>query len=131
LTGSVACGGSATPAPTTPSAATFTEVFSGTLPQGGVSYGADNGNHFTVHLAGNISATITKLSPLSTVTVGLGLGVYDAATATCSLQLFADAAKLSLVLSATVSSPGELCVGLYDVGNVGDPVDYEVSVTHT
>jgi hypothetical protein len=130
LTVSIACGSTMTPA-TAPSAVTYTDVFSGTLPQGGTSYGTDNGNHFTVHQAGNLTATITKLSPLSTITVGLGIGVYDATSSTCALQLFADTAKLNLVLSANTSSGGELCVGLYDVGNVVDPVDYEVSVTHT
>jgi hypothetical protein len=133
LIGSAACGGSAASSSSTtaPSAVTYTDVFSGTVSQGGTSYGTDNQNHFTVHQAGNLSATITKLSPLSTITIGLGLGVYDAPTATCTLQLFADTAKLNLQLTASVSLSGELCVGVYDVGNVTDPVDYEVSITHT
>ena len=80
---------------------------------------------------GNISATITKLSPLTTITVGLGLGVFDASTSTCTLQLFADSAKINVVLSASVGVPGEICVGVYHVGNVTDSVDYEVSITHT
>src|SRR4051812_11714425 len=96
LTGSVACGGSSSSSTTTPSAVTYTDVFTGTVDPlpAGPSYGASNANHFTVHQAGDISVALTKLSPLSTVTLGLGLGVYDTATSTCTLQLTSDAAKL-------------------------------------
>jgi hypothetical protein len=128
---STGCGGSSSSSTTAPSAVTFTDVFSGTVAQGSTSYGTDNKNHFTVKQAGNISAAITKLSPLSTITVGLGLGVYDGATGTCGLQLFSDAAKLNLTLTASVGVGGELCVGVYDVGNITEPVDYEVTITHT
>ena len=124
---SLACGSS--PSTTAPSAATFTDTFSGTVLQGGSN---KDQNHFTVHQApGSISVTITKLAPLSTITIGLGLGVYDATNQVCNLQLLSDTAKLNLVLSANVSVAGELCVGLYDVGNIVDSIDFEVSVTHT
>ena len=132
LVASVGCGSGSSSTSTAPSAATSTDVFTGTVLQGGVDYGgANNANHFTVHAAGNITATITSLAPLSTITIGLGLGVYDAATSTCSLQLFGDAAKLNLALSASVASGGELCVGVYDVGNVQISTDYQVTVVHT
>jgi hypothetical protein len=127
---SLGCGGSTTTAPSA-TAQTYTEVFTGNVTQGAVSFGTDNQNHFTVHVAGNITATITKLAPLSTITIGLALGVYDASTSTCSLQLFGDAAKLNLALAASVGVAGELCVGVYDVGNITDPVDYEVTILHT
>jgi len=132
--GAYGCGGSSSSSntsPTTPSAPTYTDVFTGTLAAGATDYGSNNQNHFTIHQVGSLTATITKLSPLSTITVGLGLGVYDTSTQTCSLQLFADAAKLNIALSATVQATGELCVGLYDVGNITDSTDYEVSITHT
>jgi len=126
-----ACGGSSTPTPTTPSAQTYTDVFTGTLTQGGTSYGNDTVNHFTVHAAGNITATVTKLSPLSTITVGLALGTFDAATQTCTLQ-YGYQVQLNLALTASSSSALEACVGVVDVGNVGtDPVDYEVTIVHT
>lgn len=128
---SLGCG--ETPASTTaPSATTtYTDVFTGSVLQGAVSYGADNQNHFTVHEAGDITATITKLTPLDTITIGLGLGIYDTATSTCSLQLFGDTAKLNLALTASVGTAGELCVGVYDVGNIIDSIDYEVTIVHT
>ena len=136
LMGSVGCGGSSSSdssGTTTPSAVTYTDIFTGRVDPlpATANYGTDNGNHFTVHAAGNISVALTKLSPLSTVTLGLGLGVYDASTSTCSLQLTSDAAKLNLVLSASVGVAGEICVGVYDVGNLSAPSDYEVTITHT
>jgi len=126
---SVGCGSSSSSSSTTaPSATTYTDTFSGNVTTGGSN---KDTNKFTVHQAGNISATITKLSPLSTITIGLGLGVYDNTNNVCNLQLFADNAKLNQVLAASVSVAGDLCVGVYDVGNITDSVDFEVSVTHT
>jgi len=127
---SVGCGSSSSSSSSTtaPSATTYTDTFSGNVATGGSN---KDSNKFTVHQAGNISATITKLSPLSTITIGLGLGVYDNTNNVCNLQLFADNAKLNQVLAASVSVAGDLCVGVYDVGNIVDSVDFEVSVTHT
>jgi hypothetical protein len=126
-------GGSSTPTPSTPSAVTYTDLFSGNVTTGAVSYGTDNGNHFTVHAAGDILFTITKLSPLSTITVGLGVGTYDAATNTCTIGANTDAARLNVPLQLSGVSPREYCVAIYDVGNIveGNSIDYEVSITHT
>jgi hypothetical protein len=134
LIGSMACGGSAsTPAPTAPSVASYTDVFTGTVTQGAVDYGGDaSANHFTVHQVGNLTATLTKIGPLSTITLGMDLGVFDTASGTCQVQLQAPAATLNLVLNASVSIAGEFCIGVRDVGNIGEtPVTYEVTVIHT
>jgi hypothetical protein len=125
--GLTGCGGGAS----TPSSVTFTDLFTGTLLQGATDYGPGNRNHFTVHGVGSLSATITKLSPVSTITVGLGVGVFDTLTSTCSLQVSTDLAKVSVVLQASANGAFEGCVGVYDVGGVTDPVTYEVSVTHS
>jgi hypothetical protein len=133
ITGTISCGGSnSTPTPTTPSVPSFTDVYTGRVAQGETNFGADNSNHFTIHAAGNLTATLTKISPLSTITLGMNLGVYDVASATCQVQLETPSAKLNLVVNASVAVPGEYCVGVYDVGNIGsDPVDYEVTIVHT
>src|SRR5437763_13514987 len=66
LAASVACGGSST-STTAPSATVYTEVFSGTLIQGGTDFGpADSPHHFTAHQPGNVDATLTDIQPLST-----------------------------------------------------------------
>ena len=124
----VSCGGKGA----APSPATFTETFTGTVTQGGTSFGDGNRNHFTVRQSGRITATITRLSPTSTITIGLGLGVFNSATATCSLQNFADAAKLNLSLNSEAATGGEFCVAVYDVGDIHDTsIDYTVTVVHT
>ena len=131
LAGCSGSNSSSTTAPT-PSTQTYTDVFTGKVAAGDTTAsGNKDGNHFTVHQAGNITATITKLSPLSTATVGLALGVYDTGAQTCNLQLFADSARLNLQLAASVSVAGEICVGVYDVGNVTDTLDFEVTILHT
>jgi len=121
------CGKSAAP-----SSGTFSETFNGTVTQGAVSFGDGNRNHFTVHRPGAVTATITALSPINTISIGLGLGVFDAATSSCSLQLLADAAKINLSLSGTAEAAGELCVGVYDVGDIHETaITYVVTVVHT
>src|SRR5262245_50237971 len=131
---SAACGGSSSSSSTStaPTPTTFTETFNGTVGQGATDFGpADSPHHFTVHVPGNIDATLTDIQPLTTITMGVGLGVWDATSNTCTLQLSSNAAKLNLTLSASVSVAGELCVGVFDVGNVSDSVTYTVVINHT
>jgi hypothetical protein len=127
LAASFGCGGSTSPSTTAPSLPTFVDVFTGTVAQGGI-----DAHPFTVRAApGNIDAVITSIGPLSTITVGLGLGVWDATSQTCSLVVRSDTAKLNLTLQASVTSAGDICVGVYDVGNITDAITYTVQVTHT
>jgi hypothetical protein len=132
---SAGCGGSSSSinTPTTPAPTTFTETFSGSLMQGQTDFGpADSPHHFTIQQAGNIDATLTDIQPLNTITLGLGLGVWDSTANTCTLQVSSNAAKLNLTLAASVSVPGELCVGIFDVGNIStDTVNYTVVIHHT
>jgi len=132
---SIGCGGSSpsTSTPTAPAPTTYTETFSGGLTQGGTDYGpADSPHHFTIHQAGNLDATLTDIQPLSTITLGLGLGVWDSTANTCTLQLTSNAARLNLTLAASVSVAGELCVGVFDVGNIStDTITYTVVINHT
>ena len=140
LLGSVACGSSSSSSSTTsPSTTTYTETFSGTVIQGTTATTPDIGpsdspHHFTVHQPGNIDATLTDIQPLNTITLGLGLGVWDATGLTCTLatQVTSNSAKINLTLAASVSVAGELCVGVFDVGNIGDsPIAYTVVINHT
>jgi hypothetical protein len=118
---------------TSPSATTYTETFTGTLSPGGTDYGpAGSPHHFTVHQAGNVDATLTSIQPLSTITLGLSLGVWDSTAQSCARQVWSDAAQINLTLAASVSVAGELCVGVYDVGNISsDTITYTVVVTHS
>jgi hypothetical protein len=146
---SVGCGSSSSSSSTTtPSPVTYTETYSGSLAQGGstfftdpntgatyvVDYGtSDAPHHFTVHQAGNLDATLTDIQPVNSVTLGLGLGIWDSTAQSCSLQLTSSAAKLNLTLAASVSVAGELCVGVYDVQNLSSAINvtYTVTINHT
>jgi hypothetical protein len=148
LAASVACGSSSSTT-TGPTPVTYTETYSGSLTQAGstfftnpstlatylIDYGSsDAPHHFTVHVAGNLDATLTDIQPVNSVTLGLGLGVWDTTALTCSVQLYSDAARLNLTMAGNVTTAGELCVGVYDVQNLTSAiptVTYTVVVNHT
>lgn len=134
-----ACGGSGSSATTGPSPTVFSETFTGTVTQGMTRDVPDFGppdvpHRFTIHQAGNLEATITAIGPLSTITLGLGFGVWDGTSQSCALplQIYSDSAKINQTLAASSNAAIDACVAIYDVGNVGDtPVTYTVVVTHT
>jgi hypothetical protein len=119
-----ACGGSSTPtSSTTGSDATrTTETFTGTLTSRSAVW-----HTFTVAQNGTVDVTLTTLDPVSTITVGLGIGTTP--TNGCSVQAWNNAATTGTVLSGSII-PGTFCVTVYDVGNVTDVVSYTVTVTH-
>ena len=119
-----ACGGSS------PTAASETfiqksESYSGTLNPGETA-----GFHFTVENPGSLDASIASLSPISTLTMGLQLGSWDAVTETCPRQLYTEGAKVNSVLTGNPQGPGEYCVAIYDIGNLQSPTDFALTVLH-
>ena len=102
-----------------------TEAYSGSIASGGSA-----AFHFPVTNPGSINLAITQLGPVSTLTMGLWLGSWDATTSTCPQQLSTSAATLNLVFSGDPSGPGEYCVAIFDVGNVQTSVDFTLTVTH-
>ena len=118
------CGNNQTTTPTTPTTPTsVTETFSGTVTKNGAVT-----HTFTSSAAGTVQATLTSLSPDSSIAIGLSLGTWNGAT--CAIVLANDKAILTSVVTGTVSAVGALCVRLYDVGNLSGPASYEVLVTH-
>lgn len=88
---------------------------------------------FTVNATGNVELKIIKLEPVATLTVGLGIGTFDA-TMDPSCSVFASDNRVvvgSVLLSARVA-PGTYCVRIGDVGNVfpNATVTYTVEVLH-
>ena len=127
LTMLLASWGCGSTTPTDPDPVTYeqkTETYSGTM-----NAGETKAFHFTVTNPGNIVAKITELAPVSTLTMGLSLGFWDATTSLCSQDISA-----SVLLNATVSGsppgPAQYCVGIYDVGNVQVPTTFTLVVTH-
>ena len=113
-----ACGGS----PAQPT--TITDTFSGSFGQGG-----SDTHSFTVQQAGNVDVTLTVEGPVTTLTIGLGVGNWNGST--CSIVGGTNAVQ-GTVFSGT-ATPGTLCVQVWDVGNVVSPtvVTYTITVAHT
>lgn len=105
---------------------TVTETFTGTVDvNGGMSH------TFTIAAAGTVTATLTEVTPDSTVPVGFALGTWNASSSTCQQVIPNDAALQGLILTGSVQGAGILCVRLYDPGDkLTAPVGYTVTVVH-
>lgn len=122
--------------PTTPTGATTTETFTGTLtPNGG------NTHVFVVATAGTITAALTSVGPDATQTMGFSMGTYSALTNTCTIVLSNDAALQGAQLTGQAATNGSYCMRLFDNGSVAaaqaagtisssNPWTYAVTVTH-
>jgi len=114
------CGGSDSPSAPTP---TTTETFTGTVTQGG---GVTH--TFAVQRDGGLQATLTSLAPLSTITMGLGIGSLS--NGACGL-ISQTTAQQSQVVQGTVS-PGTYCIAVFDIGNIAadGAITYTLSLIH-
>lgn len=121
------------PAPTAPveepmDVPRVTETFTGTFGQG-----ESSNNVFTVSQTGGVELRITKLEPVRTLTVGMGIGNWDESLET-PCQVFASDSRVvvNAVLVSLGVTAGEYCVQVRDVGNVfpGATVSYTVQVLH-
>jgi len=119
-----ACGDD-TVTPTTPSIATITETYSGTLiPASAGTFS------FTTLVGGSITATLTAVGPDNTKTIGFSLGTFVTATNTCTVIMDNAAATQTFAFNATASSIGVYCVRIYDNGSVlADQVPYTFTIT--
>jgi hypothetical protein len=118
--------GSATPVEPTPPVTTVdvTETYTGSLVQLG-------SNSYNFHSeAGIVTATLTDVQPLTTLSLGVDLGQWlnDA----CSAVVTNTNTKVGTQLVGTAASPVQLCVRVYDVGNIAadTTVTYSLSVVH-
>jgi hypothetical protein len=112
--------------PTTPT--TFTDTLTGTLTKNGAFT-----HSFTTASLGPITATIVSLQPTSTQIVGLSLGVWNGSACSTSPATggsSSDIATTGSSITRNATAAGSLCVRLYDVGFITDPVLYTFQVTH-
>jgi hypothetical protein len=131
-----ACGGS----PTAPAPVAKTDSFTGTLQPLGVDF-----KTFTISATGtsDLSITVNSLTtvaggtPVTGITIGLGVGTV--ASAVCSLQVQTPVAALGQELFApNGASAGTYCVEIYDcptgatgcTSNLTEPVTYSMTVKH-
>lgn len=119
-----ACRNNNTTAPTTTTPVAVTDPFSGTLTRNGAA-----SHQFNVSAQGPVFATLTSVAD-STVPVGFSLGIWNMTTSVCSMVLSNDAAVQGTTLTGSATNVGQLCVRVYDVGKVIDPLDYQLSVVH-
>ena len=124
LLGGIACGAT-TPTEPAPVLQLKTETFAGAVITGGTT-----AFPFTVVNPGEIRVAITQLAPVSTLTMGIAMGFWDATTSTCAQQLKADTATVNVAYTATPDSPGDYCAAIYDTGNVQVSSDFTLTVTH-
>ena len=110
--------------PTTTTAVAVTDTFNGTLNRNGAA-----SFPFNVSAQGFVFATLTSVAD-STVPMGLSLGIWNTTTSVCSMVLSNDAAVQGTTLTGSATNIGQLCVRVYDVGKVVDPLDYQLSVVH-
>jgi hypothetical protein len=86
--------------------------------------------HFTLATSGTITATITRLEPDATVTVGFALGTWNDASQVCQPVLIRDNAVINTAINGAASFAGTFCVRIYDVGTLTDAVNYVIRVDH-
>jgi hypothetical protein len=119
------CGGGTPTSSATPTPEVKTETFSGTVAQGGAGV-----HPFTVAVQSAITATLTSLSPQTTITVGFGIGTPSGTTCTLVSGAYSEAAKVGYAVSGTIAA-GSYCVTVYDIGNLSGPNDYVITVSHS
>ncbi len=119
-----ACNNTTPTTPTTTPPPTTTETFPGTLnPNGAKTF------TFNTVLAGTLTATLTSISPDSTLAIGLALGTWNGTS--CQVVLANDSALQGTVLTGAASGAGTLCVRVYDAaGALTANEDFVVTVVH-
>ena len=100
---------------------TTTEMFSGSVgPQSSDSHA------ITTVASGEITATLTSVTPPIT----LGLAIGSESTGACTRTAANDIAVAGTALSQDTTDAGPYCITVFDVGNATGPVSYTLLVTH-
>jgi hypothetical protein len=117
-----ACSNNALTNPLTVTPCPCTDGFSGTLSKNGAF-----SHTFSITNLGSVTTTIVSLVPTTQI-VGLQLGVWNGVS--CTAASSTDTATTNSSITLNASSAGVLCVRLYDVGFISDPVLYQLQVVH-
>lgn len=120
--------GCASPAaPTTPAPATVTDTFSSTLAQQ-----SSNTHQFVVNATGQVTISLTSVSPLSTMSLGIGFMTSDGTNCLTTSSFNTDARADGVAALLGTAQKGNYCVRVYDNGNipVSTTVNYTVTVEH-
>ena len=103
----------------------MTETFTGAITQNSTSI-----QSFATQRAGTVTATLKAVAPDGALVVGFSLGNWTGTA--CQVMLDNNAATGGAVLSGTSSGAGDLCLRMYDVGNIVAPASatYTVEIVH-
>jgi hypothetical protein len=86
---------------------------------------------FNLAAGGIVTATLTEVTPDSTVPVGFALGTWNSSTSACTLSMVKDDAVQGQVHIANASGFGTLCVRVYDpAARLTETIAYTVTVEH-
>jgi hypothetical protein len=124
----LAAGCGKTTPPTAPTAApTVTDTFNADLSQqGSITH------NFKVSSSGQVTVTLTSVSPLATMALGVGMMTSDGTSCISTLTQNDNArANTTVALQGTAAS-GNYCIRVYDSGNipVSTTVSYTITVLH-
>lgn len=112
--------------PLTPDPVIVTETFTGTININGAA-----SHPFFTSATGTVTATLSSLGETPPAAVGFSLGTLSGTTCSVTTGLYNDRAVVTSVVQGTVASlGGGLCVRIYDVGSLTEPVTYEIMVQH-
>jgi hypothetical protein len=117
------CSDPIAPATPTPAVPTITDTFSDTLLVGGA-----NTHQFLVTAIGGVTVTLTSVQPGAAVGLGIGFPNLGSCTVLDRVQTVAGA---TAQLTGTANAPGNLCVEIFDVGNLVEPAVYSINVLHS
>ncbi len=119
-----ACGGEDPFTPTTPTPATprtATEVFSGQINRNGAFT-----HPFLAAAAGTVEATLDVISPETVGAIGLSLGTWNGSA--CQIVIANDNAVQGAKVTGEASVASNLCVRIYDIGQIPTAASYQVTV---
>jgi hypothetical protein len=105
-------------------APTISETFSDTLVQGG-------SNTHTLHAAaGSVTTQVLGIGPVSTLVIGVKIGTWS--NGVCTAVVTSETATTGTLLLGTATSSIDLCMSVYDVGNIaeGASATYSIQVVH-
>jgi len=126
LTCAASCGTTTTPtAPTT--APSITDTFNADLSQqGSITH------NFKVASIGEVTVTLTSVSPLATMSLGVGMMTSDGTSCISTLTQNDNARANSTVALQGTAASGNYCIRVYDSGNipVSTTVSYTITVLH-
>jgi hypothetical protein len=124
-----ACNSNTTTTPTTPTpvAVPTTESVTGELKTGTTDI-----HHFPVGI-GVVNAILTGLSPVSTTLIGTAYGLWDGANCNPVTPTVVETNQMTVgtTLTGTAIKSTDLCLRVYDVGNIPADTTYTYSFTVT